>query len=178
MTNDKPELHSNEVLVDSRTEAMFAGKSRAVYGVYMIRCLENERFYIGSSTDIMARWQRHRSHLRTGTHKSKLLQADWTAFGIHTFVFSVLRQIDPLGRTVIAIKQELLKEESKFISELKPYYNTLAQAGTVSGYTHSDEAKQKMHTTQRKTRSDKGKSKIVYPVYGFDELTEYTPKAK
>ena len=37
-------------------------------GIYKITCIENHKFYIGSSKDIEKRWRQHKNTLRLNKH--------------------------------------------------------------------------------------------------------------
>jgi group I intron endonuclease len=59
-------------------------------GVYAIVHLATGRRYIGSASNIDARWRGHRSHLRRGDHHSAHLQHCWQKYGEAAFAFVVL----------------------------------------------------------------------------------------
>lgn len=61
-------------------------------GIYKIKNKVNHKVYIGESVDIKARWSKHRSDLRKGTHHSKYLQTDWNRYGEKAFKFSVVER--------------------------------------------------------------------------------------
>lgn len=63
-------------------------------GVYLIRCVENGKRYIGESLNIDKRWTWHISDLNKNTHHSKTLQADWNRFGAESFVFEIIELYD------------------------------------------------------------------------------------
>jgi group I intron endonuclease len=59
-------------------------------GIYCITCLFTNRKYIGSSTDITARWNTHITCLLYGKHSNKDLQADFNKYGLSNYNFTVL----------------------------------------------------------------------------------------
>lgn len=59
-------------------------------GIYAIVHLATGRRYIGSASNIDARWRGHRSHLRRGDHHSAHLQHCWQKYGEAAFAFVVL----------------------------------------------------------------------------------------
>lgn len=61
-------------------------------GIYKIKNKVNHKVYIGESVDIKARWSKHRSDLRKGTHHSKYLQTDWNRYGEKAFKFSIVER--------------------------------------------------------------------------------------
>lgn len=81
-------------------------------GVYKITCLENGKFYIGSSKNIKRRWNNHRWNLRNGKHHNYFLQSDWNLYGEDVFVFEVLE---------LCNVEDQFKLEQKYLDEYKPY---------------------------------------------------------
>lgn len=65
-------------------------KSSSVSGIYMIRCNQNGKVYIGQSRHIQNRWRAHRTGLRTGKHGDPHLQAAWRLYGEAAFEFTLL----------------------------------------------------------------------------------------
>lgn len=59
-------------------------------GVYYILNLINHKIYIGQSKNINIRLNRHRAKLRSNSHNSSRLQAEWNIYGEHAFEFGVL----------------------------------------------------------------------------------------
>lgn len=104
-------------------------------GIYKITNRENGKFYVGSSVNIKARWGKHLSALRLGTHKNAHLQAAFRKSGEAAFIFDVLE---------VCHQGELLKREQHYLDSMKPGYNILQIAGNSTGYRHGQEAKLKM----------------------------------
>ena len=50
-------------------------------GIYKITNKQNEKFYIGSSTNIEMRWCAHKSCLRRNVHSNQHLQNAWNKYG-------------------------------------------------------------------------------------------------
>lgn len=61
-----------------------------VQGVYTIYNNETKKQYIGSSTDIGRRLQKHFSELRFNRHTNKKLQEDFNKYGIESFGWNVI----------------------------------------------------------------------------------------
>lgn len=104
-------------------------------GIYQIRNTENGHIYIGSAVSISIRWNKHRHLLKKGKHHSKHLQSAWMKYGESSFEFSILERCD---------KQNLVREEQKYIDSLRPEYNVCSIAGSNLGIKLSAETKQKM----------------------------------
>jgi len=142
-------------------------------GIYRIKNLFNERFYIGSTKCFKNRWSAHSYSLRNGDHHSQFLQADYNKLfkehGNDDFlIFEVIKVVE--GK-----RNELENEEQKHLNEAFlnsgiRCYNMRRTAtvnpglfGPENGFykkTHSDSLKQKL--------SELGKKKVGInnPNYG------------
>ena len=93
-------------------------------GIYIIRNLDNGKFYIGSSKNVTLRWRKHRSELRGGCHGNSMLQRAWTKHGEDSFSFEMLESVG---------LELLLEREQHFIDLMDPItngYNICPVAGT------------------------------------------------
>jgi hypothetical protein len=63
-------------------------------GVYRIRNMQNDRSYVGFSTDLQARMNRQKAELRFGSHKNTWLLSEWKSFGESAFEFEVLDELE------------------------------------------------------------------------------------
>ena len=61
-----------------------------ISGIYQIKCLSNNKIYIGSSINIYQRWKNHKWNLNKNTHHSIHLQNCWNKYGESNFEFKVL----------------------------------------------------------------------------------------
>ena len=57
-------------------------------GIYTIRNIINNKYYVGCSKDMVDRIGAHKRALIKGTHKNILLQNSFNKYGILNFVFS------------------------------------------------------------------------------------------
>lgn len=95
-------------------------------GVYKITCLCNDKFYIGSSSDIVKRWGNHRWSLRHNKHNNQYLQNAWNQYGESNFAFEILE---------LCSKNKQFELEQEYLDKLKPFakfnngYNLLEDAG-------------------------------------------------
>ena len=64
-------------------------------GVYGIWCTANERWYVGRSVNIPARWHSHMSTLIRGVHINPHLQRAWNTYGHTAFLWVVLELAAP-----------------------------------------------------------------------------------
>ena len=63
-------------------------------GVYMIKNIVNNKYYVGSSIDIEKRWKQHIAELDKKCHNNKHLQNSWNKYGKDNFEFLVLQETD------------------------------------------------------------------------------------
>lgn len=61
-----------------------------VGGVYIIRCLKNNKAYVGQSKNIRRRISEHRIDLRGGKHRNSFLQEDFNIYGESNFTAEVV----------------------------------------------------------------------------------------
>ena len=75
-----------------------------ISGIYLIRNMINGKCYVGSSINIATRWDNHRYHLRTGTHRNIHLQRAWNEYTEAAFEFTV---IEPCIEAVLLIREDV-----------------------------------------------------------------------
>lgn len=116
-------------------------------GVYQIKNLRNGKAYIGSSSNIEARWRTHRSSLNKGKHHSAALQRAWEKYGQEAFEFTILEVVECQKRRLVV--------ETEFIASTRSAdgrhgYNCLAVGGSPVGHKHTEESRRRMSEGQRK----------------------------
>lgn len=100
----------------------------AKIGIYKIQNTKNDKFYIGSSSNVSKRWAGHRYQLRTETHTNPHLQNSWNKYGESCFIFKIL---------LLCQEFDLLYYEQHYIDLLVPEYNIAKFAGrALVGSTH------------------------------------------
>jgi group I intron endonuclease len=104
-------------------------------GVYKIRNLINGKEYIGSSTNLSARWCNHKYECNRRENNARLLQEDWVLFKEEQFVFEVLE---------LCKKEELRDREQYWIEKNKPAYNIAPTAYSSKGCKVPEDLKQKI----------------------------------
>lgn len=82
-------------------------------GIYEIRNVINNKYYIGSSKNIKKRWWRHKNDLKNNNHNNIHLQRAWNKYGKNNFIFKVIEECKI---------EDLLSLEQKYL-DLKPEYN-------------------------------------------------------
>jgi len=63
-------------------------------GIYCLRNIEDGKVYIGSSINIERRKRGHLSYLRSNNHSNAHLQLAFNSYGINSFEFSILENVD------------------------------------------------------------------------------------
>jgi len=117
-------------------------------GVYMIRDVYTNEFYIGSSINVGERINTHFRKLYLKKHTNSNFQSLYDG-GAH-FVAGVIEFCDI---------DKLLEVETKYISELKPTINILSKGlALMMGKKHSSETKKKF----KSRRYPKGKNHYNY----------------
>ena len=108
-------------------------------GVYMIRCIPEDKIYIGSTKQsFRARFSNHCKFLKNNSLGNKQLQEDYNKYGPDNFEFEILG-VYPENLTVVY--------EEEFINKLKPFYNKTKACNnskTNTGKKFSEEHKNKI----------------------------------
>lgn len=138
-------------------------------GIYEIRNLVNDKFYIGSAINLNKRKHNHLSDLRLNKHRNKHLQSSYNKHGEDKFEFTVLCE---------CIYNELIKLEQKFIDDLNPEYNICKVAGSQLGMRRTNESRQRMREAQLGKKQpkeviEKRMRKIRKPVVQLTEDGEF-----
>ena len=67
-------------------------------GIYFIRCIINNKLYIGSAFNIKYRWKRHFNDLKKNKHHSPHLQRAYNKYGENKFETNVLEEVLEPGK--------------------------------------------------------------------------------
>lgn len=128
-------------------------------GIYKIVNRINDKYYIGSSSNIRHRWYRHKSNLIHKKHKNHHLQKAWDKYGEENFDFVVVNEV---------LESDLLITEQKYLdiarTEKEKCYNQSFISGKIemtpeirkkisisnTGKHHSKETKQKISDNNAK----------------------------
>ena len=97
-------------------------------GIYMIKNLINDKFYIGSSNNIIKRWSRHKDELKRGIHHSKYLQNAYDKYGKQNFEWLILSY---------EFEENLINSEQIYIDCYNPCYNMCKTAKSCLGVKRS-----------------------------------------
>lgn len=85
-------------------------------GIYKIRNLKTNRFYIGASRNIAKRIENHLSKIKNLNHPNYLIQTDAENYGRESFSFEIVEYCN--GKNIF-------EREKFYINTLQPQYNTL-----------------------------------------------------
>lgn len=109
-------------------------------GIYYIQNIDNGKMYIGSAVYITDRWRVHKFHLRKGDHPNIYLQSTWNKNGEDVFIFGIIEETN---------RETLLEREQYWIDfyntcDREVGYNLAPVAGSMLGYRHTEETKEKL----------------------------------
>jgi len=76
-------------------------------GVYEIRIEGEESVFLGFTTDLRARFNRHRTELKFGGHRNKGLQTLWNRHGESAFRFTVIDELEREEEAAANVDEEL-----------------------------------------------------------------------
>jgi len=120
-------------------------------GIYKITCLVNNKYYIGSSSNLENRFKVHLRTLNNNKHKNPHLQSAWNLHSKENFIFEVLEYTD---------KDNLLIREQFYMDILQSYnreygFNNCIKAGRPTGYKHTEESKKIMSLKKKGVKQSK-----------------------
>ena len=93
-------------------------QKKPTMGVFQILNKVNGKRLIEESTDIPAKWNRHQTELRFGSHRNTAFQKDWTEHGKENFEFSILSELEIKEGETLNIGQELKTLKEMVLEEL------------------------------------------------------------
>jgi group I intron endonuclease len=130
-------------------------------GIYRVRNIVNNKFYIGSAVYLAQRKDRHFSDLKLGRHDNDHLQRSYNKYGIENFIFEVLEYVDDLDM-LLSIEQYYI--DCYRTEDFKSVYNIREDASSNRGYKESDDLRKKK---SERTKGEKN------PNYGKIMTDEY-----
>ena len=92
-------------------------------GVFQIKNTINSKIFIGSSLNLDAIWNRHKTQLKFGMHPNKELQADWKQYGDDNFSYEILAELKDDPDKTVNVNDEVKMLEQLYIEELEPFDN-------------------------------------------------------
>jgi group I intron endonuclease len=111
-------------------------------GIYAIKNIKNNKYYIGQSLHVERRWIEHKSELNNNRHTNRHLQFSWNKNGSEQFEFILLEE---------CLLEELDTKEKYWIREFNSYeggYNLDSGGQGIESYKHTEEEIDKMRRIQ------------------------------
>ena len=102
-------------------------------GIYIFTIKDDT--YIGSATDIRARFHIHLHHLRNSKHCNKFFQRSYDKYGEANLKHEVLEYVE---------KERLIEREQFYMDLMNPSMNIAKKAGNTLGFKHTDAVKKKL----------------------------------
>lgn len=106
-------------------------------GIYKITNVINDKFYIGSSIRIDARFKEHKKLLKSNKHHSMHLQNAYNKYGDENFKYEVIE---------ICLESILAEREQYYIDTFLPEYN-IAKVAYQFTHNFGENAKEKISNT-------------------------------
>ena len=88
-------------------------------GIFQIKNTVNNKVLIEGSTNIAAKWNRHQTELKFGSHRNKVLQKDWNEYKSNSFVFKILSELAYKEDEAINYVDEIKVLKTMVLEELK-----------------------------------------------------------
>ena len=144
--------------------------------VYIIRCLVNDKVYVGQTLNLKHRINSHRCDLRKGRGLQKL-QADWNLYGEDNFVFEEIIQCETKKQS-----NELEKLYIKRFDSINNGYNTNPGGIGQGNFNYLNGMYGKCHTKQSKELMSKNRRGLTAgknnPNYGNHSNAKYTEEVR
>ncbi len=124
-----------------------------VTGIYIIENIFNNHRYVGSSTDLDARWYKHKQDAKKNRHTNAHFQHAWNKYGQQAFEFKVLEVVPDVN--------DLVTIEQYYIDWLEPEYNICPVAGNCLGRVCSEQHRARISASHKgKILSEEHKAKL------------------
>lgn len=121
-----------------------------ISGIYLIRNIQNDKKYVGSSRHIYSRRNGHFSALKLGNHSNYKLQKEYNNFGANYFEFIILENVPDINK--------LCDREQYWIDTLNPEYNLSKIANNTTWKFRSEESRKSVSEAVRKRQSGRKQS--------------------
>lgn len=147
------------------------GKNK-ICGVYTIFCIVTKEYYVGCSTNVFARLNTHRSHLRKGIHTNPKIQSRFNKYGISCFEFSIL---DEYSKDVITSMEHywvnvLDSKKNGFNSRPTNPYDEIKAGRILKKRIHSQATKEKISKTLKGRKNPEHSSFMKGNIHGAKKV--------
>lgn len=139
-------------------------------GIYKILNKVNDKFYIGSSNNLLHRKSTHFYDLRNNKHRNIHLQRSYNKYNEDDFEFSIIEECEV---------DDLIKREQYYIDNLNPHFNILKIAGSSLGIKRPDQSTriQKFNKNRQITSETKLRTSNTLKKIGHKPTKECTEKS-
>jgi len=175
---NKRELGTPDIIknTESQSKNEISKDTSKISGIYIILNKVNNKYYIGSSNNIIkGRWKSHKHSLRKNKHWNQHLQSAWNKYGEENFEFHIIELLE---------ESRLLIVEQKYLNWCKTHPDThymlaLDATAPMRGRTTSEETKQKLRKINTgKTLTEEHKKKISKSHMGIKPTNETLKKLR
>lgn len=90
-------------------------------GIYRVRNTRNGKSLVGSSVNLTAILNRHRTLLKLGSHTNRALQQDYDEMGPDAFEFEILDTLKPPREPGYDPAEDLKVLEEMWVDKLSPF---------------------------------------------------------
>jgi group I intron endonuclease len=141
------------------------GDQRIESGIYWIRCLIDNRVYVGSTINFSSRWSQHRSALNLNKHKNYRLQRVWNECGEEAFVFEVMGYVCDLSLLGVLEDEHIVRYQA---ADPRFGFNSL-----LAGRRYPEEIRRKLSEAKRgKLLSEEHRKKLSEAHRGMKHTDE------
>lgn len=125
-------------------------------GIYIIRNIKNNKYYIGSTNCFEIRFKKHRTLLKNNKHENQYLQKSFNKHGFENFKFEIIEVcFNYIEREQEYLNIAFLSDNSKL-----QCYNIVNVAnkppiGLMKGKKHSEETKNKIRNSKKGIKTGK-----------------------
>ncbi len=107
--------------MDRKTRVREYKQTPRPMGVYQVRNTANGKALVGSSVNLPAILNRHRTQLGMGLHPNRALQKDWNDCGPDVFAFEILDTLKPPDSPAYDPTDDLRVLEEMWLEKLSPF---------------------------------------------------------
>jgi len=144
-------------------------------GIYKIINTVNDKYYVGSSTNIERRWREHIKLLNHNRHHNEHLQHAWNKYGHDSFRFVIIQNT---SNSLVKITEQKYLNIAKSDPDKSYNLNYDANGGEISEYSKEKIKQNKIvywqNFEKRKLLSDKLKTKISSDLEYKKRISERT----
>jgi group I intron endonuclease len=134
-----------ELLISNENKQRYFSEKQKGGVIYKITNKLDNKFYIGSTTNLIKRYYTHINHIRTSKNSCVKLIRAVNKYGEENFKFEIIHECSI---------EEVLKVEQKCIDNLKPHYNIAKIAGSNLGIKRTEEVKFRKSISQKDNWKD------------------------